>query len=416
MKNKFFFKENPVGTIFDQRDIAIVNKVLKSGEVLTRGKNIHDFEKKFSNYCGSKYAIAVSSCGAALNITSKMLSIKKGDEVICQANMFWSSINHLVEKKAKIKFADIDENLNISISHLNKIITKKTKAIYIMHHGGNPCDLDSLYKIARKFSVSVVEDCAHALGSKYKKNKLGMKSDIACFSFSTLKNISTLGEGGMIVTNNKNYMNKAKILRTNFPTAGFKKDLFFEKKFHTKFRDIKNFTNVGNSWTNKIIKLDEIGSTYRLSEPQAATGIIQLKKIDKLIKRRKYLANLYTNFLKKYSNLFSTIQTDKNSKNSYHLFSFLVKENKYFTRNQLANLLIQRGIEIKIRFAPLHFNNVVRYNKISNSHKKNFSLPNLERIWLKEQMSLPIDPYKSLKQINKMKRVFSQTIKDLINK
>jgi perosamine synthetase len=409
---KFSFKEDLVGTEFDKNEIIAITKLLKSKNILTRGVYIEKFERQIARYCNQKYAIAVSSCGAALNLSSKILSLKPGDEVICQGNMFWSAINHLIEKKVKIVCADIDKNLNISVPHVQKIISKKTKAIYIMHHGGHPCDLTPLRILARKFSIPIVEDCAHALGSLYKGKKIGANSDLACFSFSTLKNISTLGEGGMIVTNNKTFANRARLLRTNFALTKISKDLTLEKKFKIKFNDLKSFTNVGNSWEDKVLSVDEIGGTYRMNEAQAVTGIYQLKKINKLINKRKKIVKKYNNFFKKKKNLFEIVQCDtKKTRSSNHLYSFLLKKNKFFTRNELANELIANNIEIKIRFSPIHFNNLMRFYgcKISNC-KKCFGLPSLEDIWLNRQMSLPLSPHKNDKDIEKMFIIFSSII------
>ena len=179
-------KEYPVGTIFGEEELAAIKRVFDSGAVLSRGSEIDIFEKEFAEYCGAKYAVAVSSCGAALHIATKLLELGEGDEVICQANAFWVTIVHLLERGVNIKCADIDAySLNINPETIEPLISKKTKAIYLVHHGGNPADLDSIYKIATKHGLSVVEDCAHATGAEFKGRKIGQDSEIACFSFST---------------------------------------------------------------------------------------------------------------------------------------------------------------------------------------------------------------------------------------
>lgn len=418
MSAKLFYIEDPVGSIFDKSEIEIINKTLNSKKILTRGKNIKNFEQAISNYCRAKYAIAVSSCGAALNLTSKILNLKQGDEVICQGNMFWAGINHLLEKKVVIKCADIDSDLNISINSLSKLISKKTKAIYLMHHGGYPADLFRIRQIAKKYSIPVVEDCAHALGSVYRGKKIGHDSDLACFSFSTLKNITTLGEGGMILTNNKKFYDRAIQLRTNFPIGKFIHDKSLKKKFNIKFNDLKDITNIGNNWIEKVSKVDEIGSTYRLGEVQSAVGIQQIKKLNFLIKKRKDLAKRYNNFLNQFPKYFEINQkNNKKFKSSYHLYSFLLKKNNFFTRNELANKLRDHGIDIKIRFMPIHFNSIMRlYGCKLEKCKKCNSLKNLENIWLNLQMSLPISPHKTKKQVDKMLLVFRKVLKKMEKK
>ena len=167
-------KEYLVGTIFGEGEIEAVQRVLNSGDPLTRGPDVILFEKEFAEYCGTKHAIAVSSCGAALNLTSKILNLREGDEVICQANSFWVTINHLLERKVKIVCADIDSySLNIDPEKIENLITEKTKAIYLVHHGGNPADLEPLRQITKKYGIVLVEDAAHAVGAEYKGEKIG---------------------------------------------------------------------------------------------------------------------------------------------------------------------------------------------------------------------------------------------------
>ena len=256
-------KEYPVGTIFGEEEITAIKRVLNSQDTLTRGSDVELFEQEFAKYCGVKNAVAVSSCGAALQITSKILKLKDGDEVICQANSFWVTINHLLERKVKIICADIDPySLNIDTKKIESLITNKTKAIYIVHHGGNPADLDSLRKIARNHGITLVEDAAHALGAEYGGEKIGANSELTCFSFSSLKNISTLGEGGMLVTNNDKFAELAKGFRTNFPSGHKVKR---NVKSLGKYPKSKNpYLNMGDAWDFDWVRLDEMGSTYRM--------------------------------------------------------------------------------------------------------------------------------------------------------
>ena len=412
MSKKFHYREDYVGSIFDKKENIEISNLLKSKKILTRGDKILTFEKKVSKYCNSKFAVAVSSCGAALSLSSKILHLKEGDEVICQGNMFWAGINHLLEKKIKIRCADIDNNLNICTKSLKNLISKKTKAIYIMHHGGYPCDLEKIKKIAKINKIPIVEDCAHSLGSIYKNKRIGHDSDIACFSFSTLKNITTLGEGGMIVTNNKDFYDKAIALRTNFPIANFTKDKTLKKIFKLNVKSFQNFTNIGNSWENKVLSIKEIGSTYRMGEAQAAAGIKQLEKLNSFILKRRKVANFYNAFFLKYPDLFETCQIEsKNIKSSHHIYSFFIKKNIFFTRNQLANELLKENIEIKIRFSPIHFNNIMRYYGCKPRNcKKCKGLPKLENIWLYSQMSLPISPHKTKNDVKHMLKKFERVI------
>lgn len=397
---KIEIKESPVGTIYDNQEKKIIGRILFSGKPLTRGKEIDIFEKKFSEYCGSKYAVAVSSCGAALRISSQVIELKENDEVICQSNAFWVTINHLIEKKVKIICADIDsDSLNININNLEKLITKKTRAIYIVHFGGNPANLGAIKKIIKNTRIILIEDAAHAIGSSYKKKKIGFNSDIACFSFSTLKNISTLGEGGMFVTNNKEFYEKAKLLRTNFPIGD--KTLIKKKNSKNKFLDKKNFyLRVGDSHKYKWNKLTNVGTTYRMTTIQAAVGIVQLKKINRLIKLRENVAKQYNKIIDSVPQL-QKIEVLRNCKNSWHLYNFFLREFDKEKRDKFVEILVKNfKIEVIIRYQPINFNGVMQMEGCQNlGCGKCVSLFNVNQSWEGRQISLPISPMISKKEI-----------------
>ena len=397
-------KESPVGTIYDNKEKKIINKILFSGKPLTRGKEIDIFERKFSEYCGSKYAVAVSSCGAALRISSQVINLKENDEVICQSNAFWVTINHLIEKKVKIICADIDpDSLNISINSLEKLITKKTKAIYIVHFGGNPANLDAIKKLIKGTEIILVEDAAHASGSSYNGKRIGYNSHITCFSFSTLKNISTLGEGGMFVTNNKNFYEEAKLLRTNFPIG----DKILSSKNRSKDRPFEKknlYLRVGDAYKYKWSKLRNVGTTYRMTTIQAAVGIIQLKKLDRLVKLRENIAKQYNKIIDSVPQL-KKIEVLKNCRNSWHLYNFFLKKFDKNKRDKFIEVLVKKfKIDVIIRYQPINLNGVMQMNGCRNSGcDKCVSLFNVKQSWEGRQISLPISPMikkKEIKYIN----------------
>jgi len=380
--------EYPVGTLFGQEELDAIKRVLESGDPLTRGPDVELFEKEFAEYCNAKYAIAVSSCGAALKISSQILKLKPEDEVICQANAFWVTYNHLLEKNVKIICADIDsDSLNIDPYKIKSLITKKTKAIYLVHHGGNPANLELIKEIAREYGIVVVEDCAHAVGAEYKGQKIGWDSDIACFSFSTLKNISTLGEGGMLVTNNEDYARLAKGFRTNFP------DGIREKRNAANLGDYPKpnsaaFMHSGDAWDYNWLQLDEMGSTYRMSTPQAAVGRIQLKRLDGLIKKREDIANRYNQIIEQVDGL-RTVKILPDCKHAWQLYTYFLNYETGINRNEFVKYMEKKyNIKIIIRYFPIHLGGIMRMNGCGNS----IGLENCERVWFNEQLSLPISP------------------------
>ena len=195
----------------DKNEINSVIKVLKSGW-LTSGKITQLFEKKTSKYLKSKNIIAVNSCTSGIFASLKALNLKKGDEVITSPFTFVSTINTIHQLGLKIKFADINLfDLNISVKDLRNKISKRTKCILITHYGGNPCDLENIYKICPK-NVYLIEDSATALGAEFKKNKIGSHNkSISIFSLYANKIITT-AEGGLISTNNNQLAKKIRTL------------------------------------------------------------------------------------------------------------------------------------------------------------------------------------------------------------
>lgn len=388
-------KEYPVGTLFDQEELDAVKRVLESGVPLTRGPDVDLFEKEFAEYCHAKHAIAVSSCGAALTISSQVLNLKPGDEVICQANAFWVTYNHLLEKNVRIVCVDIDpDSLNIDPYKIKPLITKNTKAIYLVHHGGNPANLELIKKIAWEHGIVVVEDCAHAVGAEYQGRKIGSDSDIACFSFSTLKNISTLGEGGMFVTNNETYVELAKGFRTNFPHGIREKKNTADLNNYSKFQSLV-FMPSGDAWDYDWLELEQMGSTYRMSTPQAAVGRVQLRKLDSLIKKREDIANRYNKIVEDVDGL-RTVRILPDCKHAWQLYSYFLNQETGINRNEYVKYMKEQfNIQIIIRYFPIHLGGIMRMNKCGNAN----DLKNCERVWFTEQLSLPISPQVSDEEI-----------------
>lgn len=399
-------EEYPVGTIFGEEEIDAIRRVLDSGVALTRGPDVELFEKEFAEYCGAKHAISTSSCGAALRIATQVLHLTHKDEVICQVNAFWQTIVPLIERNVKIKCADIDPTtLNIDSNKIKKLITKKTKAIYVMHHGGNPADLDPIREIAEKHGLVVMEDSAHANGAEYKGRKIGSDSDIACFTFSTLKNMSTLGEGGMFVTNNKEYADMAWGLRTGYPYGKRVKRKVTERLGDYPKPKSPVFMHAGDAWDYNWQRVDEVGTTYRLSTPQAAVGRVQLKKLDKHNAMRAKISKRYNKAIENIDGL-RTVRILPRCKHAWHLYTFFLDANTGIDRNELVKSMEDKyDIHIVIRFWPIHLGGIMRMR----GHRLG-ECPVCEHVWFKEQLSLPISPQMQKWEIDTIIEALSKTM------
>lgn len=318
--------------LIDKFEISSLKRVMNSGW-LTSGKITQIFEKKVSEYLKVKKVLAVNSCTNGIFATIKAMNLKKGDEVITSPFTFISTINSLYQCGLKIKFADINlTDFNIDIQDLKNKISKKTKCILITHYGGIPCDLDKIYKLCGK-RINVIEDAATALGAEYKKKKIGsFKRSVSVFSLYANKIITT-GEGGLIATNNKDLAKKIKVLIS----LGIDKSPWrrTNEKLSYKY-DLKN-----------------PGYKFNFTDIQASIGISQIRKLDKIIKRRIEIRNKYNRYFKNLvqSNLISLYNNCNYKKSAEYIYTILIKNNR-FKRDDLIRFLKKNKIDSTVHYIP----------------------------------------------------------------
>ncbi|MBI1968328.1 UDP-4-amino-4,6-dideoxy-N-acetyl-beta-L-altrosamine transaminase [Candidatus Woesearchaeota archaeon] len=306
-------------------DILAVQEALRSGW-LTTGPKVQEFEQAFARYVGSTYAIAVSSGTAALELALACLDIVAG-EVITTPFTFVATANAILYNNLKPVFVDIDpETLNIDPKKIEKAITKDTKAIIYVDYAGQPCDIDAIRQIAKRNSLFLVEDAAHALGAKYGSTRVGAIADLTTFSFHPVKNMTT-GEGGMITTNQEKLYRKLLLLRNH----GLDKD---DKKF-------------GGTWSYDM-KL--LGRNYRLSDMQCALGLTQLQKIEQLNQKRAAVVHQYREAFSTVPEI-SVLTVQEKATPAWHLFVILLRG---VERNALFEELGHRGIKANVHYIPIY--------------------------------------------------------------
>jgi dTDP-4-amino-4,6-dideoxygalactose transaminase len=309
-------------------EIKLVTKVIKSKWIGT-GPITELFEKRFQKYKESKYAISVNSCTAALHLSLIYCGIKYNDEVITTPMTFASTINSIILSGAKPVLADIDPNsFNIDPKEVEKKITKKTKALLIVHLAGLPCDMRSIMKIVKKYKLKLIEDCAHSIESKYYNKHVGNFGNTGCFSFYTTKNLTT-GEGGMVICNKDRINEKIRIARLH----GLSKDAW---KRYLPPKTVKAKIKFEH------YDVTEVGLKYNMIDINAAMGIVQLKKLESSWNKRKKIFNLY---LKKLSHLPIKTQSfvNKNIKHAYHLFLIVIDKNKTKKNRDDLILFLQKN-------------------------------------------------------------------------
>ena len=319
-----------------KEDIKSLIKVLKS-DYLTQGPLIKQFEKKISDFVGSKYSCATNSATSALHVSCLSLNLKPGDELWTVPNSFVASSNCGLYCGAKIDFVDINkDNFIIDVDKLEKKLTKKVPKILVtVHLGGQPPQQEKIWKLAKKYKFFVIEDASHSLGASRGREKVGSCkwSDITVFSFHPVKMITT-GEGGIATTNNSEIFNSLKM----FINHGI-----------TRERNRLRKKNLG-FW---YYEQQYLGFNYRMNELSAALGISQLKKLKYFVKKRNDLAKNYKKLLKDVPVKVQKI-IDRNT-SSYHLFIVLLDiKNIKRNYNYIFNLLRKKGVMINLHYRPIH--------------------------------------------------------------
>lgn len=337
-------------------DIKSVTKVLKS-DFITQGKQIEIFEKKIKKYLGVRFAVAVSSCSAGLHLAAKAINLKKGNVMLTSPITFCSTANAALHCGAKVEFADVDyETGNISIESIKKKLKKKRiKALFPVHFGGLPCKMKEIRKLSKKNNFYIIEDAAHALGSKYDDGtKVGSckYSDMAVFSFHPVKSITT-GEGGIITTNNKSLYEKLIKLRSHGIEKNSKKFLNSKAKKFPWYYEVHHLSN-----------------HYRLTDFQCVLGSSQLNRLDSFINKRRQIAAYYDRVFKNNKNLIP-LQNFQRHYSSNHLYILRINFKKIKkSRTEIMNLLRKKGIITQVHYIPLILQKIYDY-KFKKSNFKN---------------------------------------------
>ena len=340
----------------DDKEKKELISVINSGW-FTEASKTRQFEKMFADFVGAKYAIAVTSGTTALYVGLKALGIVTDDQVIVPDLTFVASPNAVKQAGAKPVLVDIEPNsLNIDITKLKSLITKRTKAIMPVDFNGRSANILKLKEFAHENNLMLIEDACHAIGSYHENKHMGTLSDVAAFSFSTPKIITT-GQGGMIITN--------------------------DKKINDRCLALKDFGRDINAKQNmrKAFHHTEIGYNFKFTEFQAAVGIAQLKKLKKRIRLKKNMLRLYMDLLSPIKQV-QFIKTDLKNITPW-MIDVLLKSKKQ--KNNLIMFLNKRKIEARIFYPPIH--SLQPYKELNNNYKVASDISS-RGLWLPSSVSL----------------------------
>ena len=340
-----------------EESLAAVEAVFESG-VLVFGPHLEEFEKKFANYCDCKYGVGVGNCTDALEIALRALKIGNGDEVITVSNTAVPTVSAIVSAGAIPVFVDVDEYHLMDVSKIEDVVTEKTKCILPVHLYGQSVDMDSVAKLAQKYNLKIVEDCAQAHGATYKGKKVGSMSDAGAFSFYPTKVLGAYGDGGMITTNSEELGDISQRLR---------------------FYGMEKKKMSSGHWNGKYYSLEH-GINSRLDELHAAILLKKLNHLDEYILTRRKIAKRYDNELSSTSMILPRERHD----NKYAYYVYVVKHPK---RDLFVEKLRERDIHLNISYPwPIH--TMAGYEYLG---WKDGDLPITER-YANEIFSLPMYP------------------------
>ena len=369
--------------VIGNEEINAVARVL-NGSILTHGPLVKEFEATFARYAGAQYAIAVSSCTAALHLAYICLGLKPGDEVIVPAETHVATAHAVELVGAKAVFVDAERNTgNIDIDQVETHINKRTRAISIVHYLGMPVNMHRIVEIAKKYNLFVVEDCALAIGTYLDGVHAGLYGDVGCFSFYPIKHITT-AEGGMVLAKDREVAQKISKQRA----FGIDRNIVSER-------------NIPG-----IYDVQELGLNYRLNEIGAALGIEQMKQIDGFLQKRKQNYAAITAGLTTIDEVELLQSSHGGYESSCYCQAMILKEPLSEKRFELVNYLKQHGIGTSVYY-PRPVPHMAYYKDKYGFSDDSFRVAS--RI-SENSIALPVGPHVNSEDIDYM----IATIKDAI--
>ncbi len=317
---------------FDGEEEKAVTEVIRS-KWISSGPRTKALEEKFATMLEAEQAVALTNCTVSLHLAMHLIGIQPGDEVICPSLTFVATCNAIRYVNAVPVFADVKSTSDLTMdpADIEGKITPRTRAIVVMHFGGFPCNMDRIMELADRYKLKVIEDACHGPLSEYHGKKLGTIADIGCFSFFSNKNIST-GEGGMLLTNNTAYAERARLLRSHGMTS-----MSYER-------------SKGHSTSYDVV---DLGFNYRMDDIRASIGLVQLDKLQADINKRAEIRKLYLERLKNFDGItIPFAQSDAIVSN--YIFTIVLKDSTVDKRDEVRGKLAEAGIQTSVHYPAVH--------------------------------------------------------------
>jgi dTDP-4-amino-4,6-dideoxygalactose transaminase len=364
------------GSIYGEEEASALLETLRASAPST-GPRVKEFEEAFAAYCGTRYGLAVSSATAGLELAMIAAQVGPGDEVITTPISWISTANAAAARGATVVFADVDaRTLNLDPASVAEKITARTKVILPVHLYGQCCDMDALAELARPRGILLIEDCAHAAGAEYRGRKAGALGDLGVFSFHQQKNMVTLGEGGMVTTSSRELYERVLSYRSlccrTYDPKG-------------KYLPIDETRQpMGKRYW--YLDFDGIGFNFRMTDVQAAVGLVQLRKLDSFNARRAEIAGIYSERLSGVGGL-RVPYVRPDVRHVFHIYCVLVEPEFRLSKEEFMwELYTRKQIKVWSHYMPIHLTTVYR----SMGHREG-ECPVAEKLF-QQYVSLPIHP------------------------
>ncbi|MCZ7568814.1 MAG: DegT/DnrJ/EryC1/StrS family aminotransferase [Ardenticatenaceae bacterium] len=364
------------GSEYGDEEYEAVKQAMQQ-EWQTNGPQTGAFEEEFAAYVGSAYAFATTNCTAALHMGAELMQLGPKDEVITTPITFVATSQPAVARGAKVVFADVDpRTFNIDPESIAELITARTRAIFLVHDCGQPCDMDPIMDLARTHNLLVLEDAARAVGATYKGRQVGSFGDVGAFSFHSLKNMTTLGEGGMLTTSRPDYAEIMPMLRS------------MGVKYYFELSEDEWPAEEAHRFAYEVFEpAGVVPRNNRMSEAQAAVGRVQLAKLDQLNARRRAAAHFLSEHLREIDEITPPYE-DPNCTHVFHLYIALFDGSRIgATAPDLRDVLTrEEGIQVGSLNMPNYLHRIYRIRGYEAG-----ICPVAERVY-DQSVALPIHP------------------------
>ena len=396
------------GSIYDDDEKNAAWAAMQQ-DSLTMGPQVKGFQDEFAKVHKTKHAFAVTNCTTGMHLCTQLFDLRQGDEVIVTPNTFFATTLGLLKEKVTPVYADIDpRTFNIDPGDIARKITPRTKAVYVVHYAGQMCDMDPIMELARKHNLRVLEDCAHAHGATYKGRMAGSIGDVGVFSFHSLKILTTCGEGGMITTDNDDFVEPIEMLRCMNLTKYDPEQRVFQMGKHTLTKVVDG--KYSDYWIPAHFDTDDVkghwGNNYRMNEIQAAVGRAQLRKLDRLVDLRRAHAHYLNQGLKGIEGV-NGVYESPDCKHVYYAYTLTV-DPRMFDRDEFLRTLYRKyGVQGIQHYQPTyHFTGMKKLGITGDC-------PVAEEFFYTRETNLPMHPRLTKNELDIMIESIHATAKDL---